>query len=355
MAGRTYSPSTPTRGEWVSCSYFMKFHFEFDIKKLSEPINHQHKLFLIGSCFTENIGEKLRKHKFSVLENPNGILFNPVSVAEAVTDYVENNQFQESDLFCLNEAWHSWKHHSRFSGLTADEALNKINFSTAEAHGYLKGADYIMVTLGSAWVYALTEKATNARVGSVAANNHKAPSDWFNRRLMGIEEVLKVLDNMIHRLFLFNPKLKIIFTISPVRHLREGVVENNRSKAVLIQAVHHLVDKFDKLYYFPAYELVIDDLRDYRFYAEDLVHPNYHATQYVWEKFIEACMSEGSKKLMEEITSINLAFHHKPFNAFSAQHKKFLDTYFEKTKSLQEKYPYLNFERELKYFAPFPS
>jgi hypothetical protein len=328
----------------------MKFHLDFDIKKLSVPIDHHHRLLLIGSCFTENIGEKLKNYKFPVLQNPNGILFNPVSVAEALTDYIENTRFSQDDLFTFNEGWHSWKHHSRFSGITPEDALSKINSSTNEAHGYLKQADFLMITLGSSFVYTFTEKAINAKTGSVAANNHQAPSDWFYRRLMTTEEVLHSLDNLIHRLFLFNPRLQIIFTISPVRHVREGVVENNRSKAVLIQAVHHLVDKFDKLFYFPAYELVIDDLRDYRFYAEDLVHPNYHATQYVWEKFVNACMDDKTRKLMEEIHAINLAFQHKPFNPTSTQHKKFLRSFYERTKSLQDQHPYLNFERELDFF-----
>jgi hypothetical protein len=284
------------------------------------------------------------------MENPNGILFNPVSVAEAVTDYIENKVFSESDLFNYNESWHSWKHHSRFSGLTSKESLDKINTATKVAHKYLMYTDYLMITLGSSWIYTLTDKAINAVKGSVAANNHKAPADWFYRRLMTTEEVLRVLDNMIHRLFLFNDQLKIIFTISPVRHLREGAVENNRSKAVLIQAVHNLVDKFDKLYYFPAYELVIDDLRDYRFYAEDLAHPNYFATQYVWERFIDACMSEETKDLMEQIHSINLAYNHRPFNPVSEQHKKFLNSFYEKTKKLQGQYPYLDFSKELEFF-----
>jgi len=328
----------------------MKFRFEFDVKKLPEPIAHWHKLLLIGSCFTENIGEKLDKHKFTTLQNPNGILFNPVSVAEALTDYIEARQFSEAELFHYNEGWHSWKHHSRFSGISAEDALNKINSSYTKAQQFLKETDYVFITLGSSWIYTLTDKALNGKQGSVAANNHKGPADWFYRKLMTTEEVLRVLDNVIHRLFLFNPKLKIIFTISPVRHLREGVVENNRSKAVLIQAVHHLVDKFDRLYYFPAYELIIDDLRDYRFYAEDLVHPNYFATQYVWEKMVGACMSEETKALMEEIRSINLAHQHKAFNPSSDQHKKFLQSYLQKTKSLQEKYPYLDFSKELAYF-----
>lgn len=329
----------------------MKFRFEFDIKKLPEPIAHYHKLLLIGSCFTENIGDKLDKYKFTTLQNPNGILFNPVSVADALTDYIEAKQFSESDLFQYNEGWHSWKHHSRYSGITAEEAQQKINASTQSAHNFLRKADYVFITLGSSWIYRLTDKAATTKVGVVAANNHKAPADWFCKRLMTSEEVLQVLDNMMHRLFLFNPNLKIIFTISPVRHLREGVVENNRSKATLIQAVHHLIDKFDKLYYFPAYELVIDDLRDYRFYAEDLVHPNYFATQYVWEKMVAACMDENTRALMEEIHSINLAYQHKAFNPSSEPHRKFLQSSYQKTKRLQEQHPYLNFEKELAYFT----
>lgn len=329
----------------------MKFHYEFDIKSPVKLIQHQQSIMLIGSCFTENMGEKLRKHKFSVLENPNGILFNPVSVGEAITQYIEDKIFTERDLFTLNEIWYSWKHHSRFSGLTESDALKKINTSTKEAHLFLKQADQIMITLGSAWVYGLTENASNAKVGSVAANNHKAPADWFSKRLLTTEDVLSVLDHMIHRLFHFNPKLQIIFTISPVRHLREGVIENNKSKAILIQAVHHLVEKFDRLYYFPAYELVIDDLRDYRFYAEDLVHPNFHATQYVWEKFTNACMSDETRNLLKEIAAINLAVQHKPFNPSTQQHQQFLKTYQEKTLQMQRLHPYLNLKNELDYFS----
>src|SRR6478735_1630101 len=328
----------------------MKFHFEFDIKKSPGAILHQHKLLLMGSCFTENIGEKLRRHKFTVCENPNGILFNPVSVSEAIESYIENKQITGADIFQHNETWHSWKHHSRYSGVTEFECLQKINESTTTAHLYLKETDQLMITLGSTWLYTLTDKAANAETGSIAANNHKAPADWFQKRLMKAEETVDVLEKMLRKLLAFNPHIQIIFTISPVRHLREGVIENNRSKAVLIQAVHQLVEKFDNLYYFPAYELVIDDLRDYRFYAEDLVHPNYFATQYVWEKFIDSCMDEKTKTLMKEIAEINLAYQHKPFNALTSHHHKFLASYYTKTKSLQSKHPYLDFMQELAYF-----
>lgn len=328
----------------------MKFHFEFDMKKIKNPIGLNSKLMLIGSCFTENIGEKLRKHKFTVLENPHGILFNPVSVADAIADYISNKKYAESDLFSLNESWHSWKHHSRFSGLTQQDSLDKINAAITEAHGYLKEADYLVITLGSAWLYTLTEKAANAIPYSVAANNHKAPSDWFQKKLLNPSDAIYLLNELIKSLQLFNPKLRIIFTISPVRHLREGLVENNRSKSVLIQAVHQLVDNYEHLYYFPAYELVIDDLRDYRFYAEDLVHPNYQATQYVWEKLVDACMEEETKTLMKEIAEINLAYQHKPFNPSTEIHQLFLNSYLKKTKKLLEKHPYLKLESEMDYF-----
>lgn len=329
----------------------MKFRSEFDIQKLEQNITHQHKLMLVGSCFTENIGDKLRKQKFRVYENPNGILFNPVSVSEAIINVIENKLYTQDDLFNYNEAWHSWQHHSRFSGITVKEALERINATTNEAHQFLQQADYLLVTLGSAWIYTLTEKAPNAQIGTVAANNHKAPSDWFEKKLLRVDQAILVLATMLDRLGAFNPNIKIIFTISPVRHLREGAVNNNRSKAVLIQAVHDLCERLKHLFYFPAYELVIDDLRDYRFYAEDLVHPNYYATQYVWEKFMETCMNEETRKLMQDITDINTAFNHKPFNPTSNQHKLFLSNYYNKTQVLQQQNEYLNFAKELAYFS----
>lgn len=329
----------------------MDFHLEFFPKSFEQKIRHQHRLLLIGSCFTEQIGDKLAAHKFSVLQNPNGILFNPVSVKEAIKHYVDNKVIDEGSLFNLNEAWHSWQHHSRFSGISKEEAIQKINTSTNAAHQYLKETDFIIITLGSAWVYELTNKAPNAVVGNVAANNHKAPSDWFNRRLLSNQEVISELEEMITNLQNFNPYIKIIFTISPVRHLREGFVENNRSKAALIYAVHQAAEKFENVFYFPAYELIIDDLRDYRFFAEDMVHPNYAATNYVWEKFTFACIDENAQQLMSEINEINAAMRHKPFNESSVAHRSFKAKYFKMTESMQQKHRYLNLAKELTFFS----
>ncbi len=329
----------------------MDFHLEFSPKPIAAQISHQHKLLLVGSCFTENIGDKLAAHKFTVLQNPNGILFNPVSVKEAIENYIADKRIEDNELFYLNEAWHSWQHHSRFSCMTSEEAVKKINSATHAAHEYLKTTDFIIITLGSAWVYEITGKAASAITGNVAANNHKAPADWFNRRLLSNLEVVDILVVVIAQLQNFNPRIKIIFTISPVRHLREGFVENNRSKAALINAVHTATENFKEVFYFPAYELVIDDLRDYRFFAEDMVHPNYAATNYVWEKFIVVCIEDRSRQLMAQINEINAAMHHKPFNPTSQAHKKFLETYWRKIKELQLQYPAINFTAEAAYFS----
>jgi hypothetical protein len=321
----------------------MDFHLEFSPKPFDVKINHQQNLLLIGSCFTEQIGTKLSNHKFSVLDNPNGILFNPVSISKSISSYIDNKQYNQSDLFYQNECWNSWEHHSRFSKPGVAECLADINESQTKAHHFLKKADWLLITLGSAFVYELDNK-------EVVANCHKVPTDKFVKRLLTAADVFTDLQKTIDKIVAFTPALKIIFTISPVRHLRDGFVENNRSKATLIQVVHQLIEKNNNCFYFPAYELIIDDLRDYRFFAEDMVHPNYAATNYVWEKFIATCIDEPSQQLMKEIAVIVAAKNHKPFNPTSEQHKKFLQTNLEKVKKLQQQFPYLHLKEEETFF-----
>ena len=327
----------------ISVIRVMDFHLEFTPKPFDIRINHQHNLLLIGSCFTEQIGSKLSNYKFAVFDNPNGILFNPISICKSISSYIDNKQYTDADLFYQNECWNSWEHHSRFSKPGVTECLNGINESQSKANTVIKKADWLLITLGSAFVYELANK-------EVVANCHKVPTDKFSKRLLPVEEIVEGLQQMIEKTQAFNPALKIIFTISPVRHLRDGFVENNRSKATLIQAVHQLTEKNYSCFYFPAYELIIDDLRDYRFFAEDMVHPNYAATNYVWEKFIATCIDESSQQLMKEIAVIVAAKNHKPFNPTSEQHKKFLQTNLEKVKKLQQQFPYIHFEEEANYF-----
>jgi hypothetical protein len=329
----------------------MEFMIGIDIKKPERQIAYGDKLLLIGSCFTEHIGNSLNELKFTVLQNPNGILFDPASVCRSIISYIQDRQYDESELFQLNEIWHSWQHHSRFSNVDKTEGLQAINQSQRQAHQFLKEADWVIITLGSSFVYQLTDEAKKITESSgLVANCHRAPAQWFQKRLLAIDEIIAALDNCYHQLIRFNPKLNIIFTVSPVRHIRDGVVENNRSKARLIEAVHHLVDKFDKLYYFPAYELVIDVLRDYRFYDADLAHPNYMATNFVLEKFRETCIDEPSQRLMEEVRKIVIARKHRAFQPETMAHKDFLKTHFEKAKALQERYPFLNIGKEIDFF-----
>ena len=323
----------------------MQFFSTVDIKKIEPPINYNQKILLAGSCFTEHIGNFLADVKFNTLQNPNGILFDPISLTSSLVSYIQNKQYTADDLFYLNEVWNNWQHHSRFSNSDKDECLTNINQSQNQAHTFLKEAEWLIITLGSAFSYKLVGDF------STVANCHKAPAQNFIKHLNTIEEIITAFDSAIHQLFHFNNNLKIIFTISPVRHLRDGVIDNNRSKARLIEAVHHLVNKFEKLYYFPAYELVIDVLRDYRFYDVDLAHPNYAATHFVLEKFSDACFKDATKKLMEEIKKLVIAKKHKPFNPHSELHKKFLEQHLSKTQQIQSDYPYLDLIEELEYFA----
>ena len=327
----------------------MKFKLTLPAKRSAHTISYTDSLFLIGSCFSENIGAKLSSHLFKVVENPHGILFNPVSVARSLADCIENKKYTAADLFLFNEVWNSWQHHTRYSGITQQEALDKINNSIYNAHSFLKNADVVIITLGSAWVYQLNSQSTFT-AGQVVANNHKAPAGWFDKKLMPTQEVTTLLKKIVQDLLAFNANLQIIFTISPVRHLREGLVENNRSKAVLIQAVHDTIDTTSHSSYFPSYEYLIDDLRDYRFYAEDLVHPNFAASQYVWEKFIETYCNEQTQEIMKQVAELQLAMQHKPFFAGSSQHQSFLKTSLEKTERLMREHPYLHLQEQIQFF-----
>ena len=324
----------------------MEFMLPLELPKASRLINHQQKILSVGSCFTEHIGNALKDLKFQVLQNPNGILFDPGSVCSSLHSYIQNKQYSDADLFKLNELWLSWQHHSRFSGINKDAVLQKINSSQTTAHQFLKEAGWLIITLGSAFSYRLVNEALQP-----VANCHRAPAQTFAKYLTPINEIIEDLENTIDQLTLFNPTLSIIFTISPVRHIRDGVVENNRSKARLIEAVHHMVNNSDHIFYFPAYEVLIDILRDYRFYDVDMVHPNYPATEFVLEKFQQAFMNAETVQLSEEIKKLVIARKHRSANPQTEAHKKFMHTHLQKTKDLQSRFPFLSLEQELEYFS----
>jgi hypothetical protein len=323
----------------------MQLQLKLDIPALDQPITYKDKILLIGSCFTEHVSERLSQHKFKTVANPNGILFNPLSVAYSLNTYVAGKRYKEEELFYLNELWNSWDYHSRFSDVDKETAVNRINQSQEEAGKAVKESKWIIITLGSAFQYYLRED------GKAVANNHRAPAQWFEKKLLGIDIIVGALAEAVRNILKINPKAKFLFTISPVRHIRDGVTENNRSKARLIDAVHTICEQFDEAYYFPSYELVIDILRDHRFYDIDFVHPNYLATQYVWEQFVAACIDPAAKSIMNEVKELVTACAHRTRFPETEAHKKFLGNYREKAAMLMKQYPYLDLNKELSYFS----
>lgn len=323
----------------------MQLTLELDIPQLPLPIQHTNRILLIGSCFTENMSERLITNKFKVLSNPHGILFNPLSVAYSLDSYINNKEYSKNDLFQLNELWNSWDHHTRFSHTDADAALHGINQSQGEAAAFIREADWVVITLGSAFQYYLTEN------NKPVANNHRAPAQWFEKKLLEIDYIKAALLATLDKLFSVNPGVQVLFTISPVRHIRDGVVDNNRSKARLIEVVHTLCNKYEQVHYFPAYELIIDILRDYRYYDIDFVHPNYLATSFVWEQFVRACIAESTQHSMKLVQDIATARSHRSRFPNTDAHRKFKSTYLQKVKDLKQQFPFLDMEEELNYFS----
>lgn len=323
----------------------MEFQLPITIASLPRPIGYPQKIMLTGSCFTGHIGNALRDWKFDTLQNPNGILFDPASVAASLVSYIQPRLYTKADLVFAAELWQSWQHHSCFSHVDQDQCLAGINASQISAHSFLAKADWLIITLGSAFSYRLADG------GGAVANCHRAPGQNFHKHLMTIEEINAALDSCLHQLFYLNPRLQVLFTVSPVRHVRDGVVDNTRSKARLIESVHHLAGKFERIAYFPAYELVIDVLRDYRFYDIDMVHPNYAGTQFVLEKFSQHCIDETSRQIMEEVKKIIIARRHKPFQPATQAHQRFLADHRQKTAELARRYPFLDLAEELAYFS----
>lgn len=318
----------------------MNFKLEFDINPPKTKINIRDKMLMLGSCFAENIGDRLSDHKFNLMTNPNGILFNPVSIIQSLQSYAEGVLCNEEDLFYHDELWRSWNHHGCFSDSEKTKTLEKINASQRHAIQYYKNAKHVIITFGSAFVYELKE--TNR----IVANCHKVPQQHFNKRLLSVDEIIAVFEQSK----IAESKSQIILTVSPVRYLRDGLPENNLSKSILLQAVHQLVSMHNNVFYFPAYEIVMDELRDYRFFEEDMVHPNQLAVDYVWERFCDSMLDDETKNMLEEIKPIITAKNHRPFHPDLKSHQQFLKTNYNKVCELEKKYDFLHFEEEKEYF-----
>jgi lysophospholipase L1-like esterase len=316
--------------------------------KLTSPekkISYSDNILLIGSCFTEEIGNRMKELKFSVLQNPNGILYDPLSISNSLFSYINNKQYTSDELFYLNELWQSWQHHSVFSGIDQNDVLQKINNAQTTAHEFLKTASWLIITFGSSYSYQLISS------GHTVANCHKAPAYNFKKSLIKTQVIIDRLSYVIQELQAFNPELNIILTISPVRHIKDGVVQNNQSKARLIEAVHELTASLQNATYFPAYELIIDILRDYRFYEADMVHPTPMAIEYVLEKFFETYFEKNDQLITKEIKKINAAKNHRPFQVGTDAHVIFKHAQLKKVRDLQALYTYINFDDETAYFS----
>ncbi len=296
----------------------MIFRTELNIPKSDFSLSHSDAVLSMGSCFAVEMGEKLREHKFQVTLNPSGILFHPKAIENTLARIYTLQPYTQDEIFHFNERYFSWDHHSSFSKPKMEEALKGINQSLENANLALQTSKLFIITLGTAWVYTLK----NADM--VVANCHKVPSENFSKRLLSASEVRDSLHNIISMAKDANPNIHIMLTVSPVRHLKDGLVENNVSKSVLIQQVYEAVSKYENVMYFPSYELVLDDLRDYRFYKKDMLHPNETAVDYIWEKFSETYFSDNTIRQNKIVEKINSAVAHKPFNPKSLSHKKFL-------------------------------
>jgi hypothetical protein len=313
----------------------MKFRTDLPTFKASFDINYQTPTLGIGSCFVENIGGKMTQRRFPFHQNPFGIVYNPLSMAAQLDILTSEKRFVESDLVEINGLYHSWLHHGCFSEETEEGTLNGINSAIDKARLFLQYTNRLFLTFGSATVYQL--KTTQ----EVVANCHKAPPPYFDHRRLSTAEIVATLSPIFEKLFTQCVDLQIILTVSPIRHLRDGLIENNLSKATLLLAADALAQKFPNVTYFPAYELVMDDLRDYRFFERDMMHPTAQAVDYIWDYFSHTYFSEETKNVIREVEKINAMQAHRPINGADTEGvRKFQQALALKVKELEIKFPF---------------
>ena len=307
-------------------------------------LTYKKNITMIGSCFTDNIGKKLTHYKFPVSINPFGVLYNPESVRNALDILVNEKYFGEEDLHEHNSRWLSFYHDTSFSGHDREMVLQEINKSIHAGNQWLNKTNLLIITFGTARVYHHKKR------DHIVSNCHKLPAKEFKRYLLDINEIVDGYHELIGQLKKFNPKLHIIFTISPVRHWKDGAVGNQQSKAILVLAIKKLLGEFPDLEYFPAYEILMDELRDYRFYAEDMLHPGETGINYIWDRFCETYIKKSTWKLMEKVDAIVKAKNHRPFHPKSLEYQNFLKKQIEKTEQFLDKYPHIDLRPELDYF-----
>ncbi len=323
-------------------------------------ISHTDKIVSIGSCFSENIGKKFKEYKFNININPFGQQYNPHSIAAAIERLLNPILYTEKDLVYHDELYHSYDHHSSFSRSTVKEALHVINDNLLQASEDLKHATVLFLTFGTSHVFELKVEGnqkletSNQRIqeARIVSNCHKLSGTQFEKRFMKPDEIVSVLSKTLSKLHTANFQLHTVLTVSPVRYFAFGHHENTVSKAHLFAAIQELRQQQTDYFYFPAYELVMDDLRDYRFFAEDMLHPNYQATNYVWEKLCTTMLQPKTITLMSDMEELLLAARHKPRNPTSEAHQKFVQKNLAKLEKLEKEFA-LQFDEERKELTRF--
>ena len=313
----------------------MKLQTEIPLTPEENQIDYSSKILLLGSCFSENIGEKFDYFKFQNLQNPFGVIFNPASIEKLVVRAIENDLFLEDDIFQHNGIWKCFETHSELSSFEKDEFLKMLNDSLQKLREALFSSTHIIFTYGTAWVYRDIES------DKIVANCHKLPQRNFKKELLSIDVISKSIQNTIEKLSTVNPNVSIIVTVSPVRHIKDGFTENTLSKSHLISAIHAVLKQ--RSFYFPSYEIMMDELRDYRFYAEDMLHPNQTAIEIIWQKFSKVWISSETESLQKEIASIQSGLLHKPFNPQSAEHLQFIEKLQQKISSIKHRLSHIQF------------
>ena len=316
----------------------MQFRTQIPFKKQQHNlIDYNSKFLMLGSCFTENIGDKLDFFKFSTTVNPFGILFHPKAIENLLQNAINKKEYTEENIFFQNEQWHCFEAHSSLSNPSKEVLLRQLNDSICLTNQLVNQSTHIIITLGTAWSYRYIE------TDMLVANCHKIPQKKFLKELLTVDKITESLKAIIVLIKIINKNASVLFTISPVRHLKDGFIENQQSKSHLITATHQVVEPRNNTFYFPSYEIMIDELRDYRFYNEDMVHPNQTAINYIWEKFRDIWISNETIQIMKEINVIQKSLAHKPFNPNSKQHQEFLKSVAIKIEKLQLKNPKIIF------------
>ncbi|MFK7982978.1 MAG: GSCFA domain-containing protein [Saprospiraceae bacterium] len=320
------------------------FRTVLPLEKTNFDINYQSPILCIGSCFTENTGNLLVANKFPTLLNPFGILYNPISIKNSLEILLSEKEYTAKDLFFHQDLWRSFDHHSFFSATNQVQALETINHQIKVAKVFLQQTKRIILTFGTANVFI------NKSAGKVVANCHKLPTTNFEKQRLSVAEITSALLPVLQQLKTQNSTVEIILTLSPVRHIRDGLLENQRSKATLLLALEYLSKELPFTHYFPAYELVLDDLRDYRFFGKDMIHPNEIAIDYIWNYFQQTYFSTKTMAIFKQVKKIVQASQHRPLHPTTATHQQFVRKQLEKIIAFSKQYPFINLKTEQEIF-----